>query len=521
MSSSEFPPGPEPLNSERRRFLQNLGLAAAGASVAIGASAAQPLPRREVTQWDAQTDVLVMGSGAGGISAAIEARRHGAQVLVLEKFQLPGGSSSLSGGVCYLGGGTPLQKALGFEDSVENMFNYLIAASGPYASQDKIQLYCENSLGHFQWLLDNGVKYAQRFSQEKELSHAEDSLYFSGNERVYPYCDIARPVPRGHVPPAHNQTGGRELMKCLIASAKALGADIKTNVSCERLIQEADGSVAGVQIEENGVRRNIRARRGVVLAAGGFIHNPDMLQRYAPELAKCRPHWGRAGDLGMGILMGMGAGASTLRMHHGFAVLPLYPPENVLAGIVVNRRGQRFVPEDSYYGVLGHETLFHQGGKGYLIVDADSDYPGPDYRVVVAQQADSVAELERKLQMPEGALVQTVEYYNRFAKKNQDPLLRKNEHYLGQLLKAPFKAYDLGTDKAFYAVHTFGGLQTTLDAQVVHAYGEPIPGLYAAGRTSAGLPVAPYHASGLSIGDCTFFGRRAGAHAAQRTGVKA
>lgn len=521
MSNNENPAEQQPVDGGRRRFLRNMGLAAAGASVAGGAMAAQPVPRREVAQWDAQTDVLIVGSGAGGVSAAIEARRHGAEALVLEKFQIPGGSSSLSGGVCYLGGGTPLQKALGFEDSVENMYNYLIAASGPYASRDKIQLYCESSLGHFQWLLDNGVVYKERFSKEKELSHAEDSLYYSGNERVYPYCDIARPAPRGHVPPAHNQTGGRELMKFLIASARRLGAQIKTNVSCERLIQESDGSVVGVQVEENGARRNIRARKGVVLAAGGFIHNPEMLERYAPQLVPCRPHWGRAGDLGMGILMGMGAGASTLRMHHGMVVLPLYPPENVLKGIMVNMHGQRFVPEDSYYGVLGHEALFHQGGRGYLIVDADSDYPGPDYRVVMAQQDDSIAGLERKLALPEGALQQTVDYYNRFAKKGQDPLLRKNEHYVGPLLKPPFKAYDLSTDKAFYAVLTFGGLQTDLDGQVIHALGHPIAGLYAAGRTSAGLPVAPYHASGLSIGDGTFFGRRTGAHAAQRTGVKA
>ena len=512
MSNSET----SPKRSGRRRFLQNLGLAAAGASV-VGASAAAPVARREVTQWDAQTDVLVMGSGAGGVSAAIEARRHGAQALVLEKFQVLGGSSSLSGGVCYMGGGTPLQKALGFEDSVEAMYNYLIAASGPYASRDKIQQYCEGSLGHFQWMMDNGVKYSQRFSKEKELSHAEDSLYYSGNERVYPYCDIARPAPRGHVPPAHNQTGGRELMKTLIASAQKLGAQFRTNVSCERLIQESDGSVVGVQVvEENGERRNIRARKGVVLAAGGFIHNPDMLQLYAPELVPCRPHWGRAGDLGMGILMGMGAGAGTLRMHHGMVVLPLYPPENVLKGIMVNRHGQRFVPEDSYYGVLGHEALFHQDGRGYLIVDADSDYPGPDYRVVVAQQADTVAELERKLEMAERALQQTVDYYNRFARKGQDPLLRKNEHYVGALVKPPFKAYSLNKENTFYAVLTFGGLHTNVDAQVIHAMGDPIPGLYAAGRTSAGLPVAPYHASGLSVGDGTFFGRRAGTHAAQR-----
>ena len=499
----------------RRRFLRNLGLAAAGVGAA-GCAVTKPLPRSDVTQWDAQADVVVVGSGAGGISAAIEARRRNADVLVLEKFQIPGGSSSLSGGVCYLGGGTPLQKALGFDDTVEDMYNYIIAASGLYVSRDKVQLYCENSLDHFQWLIDNGVVYEKRFSPEKELSHAADSLYFSGNERVFPYSEMARPAPRGHVPPAENQTGGRRLMQALLASAEKLGVKMKMNVSCERLIVESDGSIAGVLIEEGGERKHIRARKAVVLAAGGFIHNQDMLQRYAPELALCRPHWGRAGDLGMGIRMGMGVGAGTLRMHHGFAVLPLYPPENVLKGIMVNLRGQRYVPEDSYYGVLGHETLFRQRGQAYHIVDADSDFPGPDYRVVPAAQANTVAQLERVLKLPEGALQQTVDYYNQHAQHGRDPLLHKNAHYLAALRKPPFKAYDLNPEKAFYAVHTFGGLQTNLDAQVINVWGDAIPGLYAAGRTSAGLPVAPYHASGLSIGDCTFFGRRAGVHAALR-----
>ena len=95
----------------RRRFLQQLGAATLGAA-AFGAEAAAPLQRSGVKRWDLSTDVLVVGSSAGGISAAIEARRSGAQVIVLEKFHVPGGSSSLSGGVCYLGGGTPLRRPL-------------------------------------------------------------------------------------------------------------------------------------------------------------------------------------------------------------------------------------------------------------------------------------------------------------------------------------------------------------------------------------------------------------------------
>src|SRR5688572_32378133 len=95
--------------------------------------------------------------------------------------------------------------------------------------------------------------------------------------------------------------GGQRLMASLLASAERLGIPVRTRVACERLVTESDGTIAGVAVRENGLRRHVRARRGVVLAAGGFIHNPEMLKRHAPELYPCSGHWGRAGDLGMGI----------------------------------------------------------------------------------------------------------------------------------------------------------------------------------------------------------------------------
>lgn len=499
----------------RRRFLQQLGAATLGAA-AFGAEAAAPLQRSGVKRWDLSTDVLVVGSGAGGISAAIEARRSGAQVIVLEKFHVPGGSSSLSGGVCYLGGGTPLQKALGFEDTVEDMYRYMIAASGLHAPQDKIQLYCENSVAHFDWLVGNGVVYAQKYSDEKEISIPDGSLYYCGSEKVHPYRDIARPAPRGHVPPSPHLIGGRDLMRALTASALKLGAQLKLRASAERLIVESDGSIAGAVVDDNGQRIHIRARKGVVLAAGGFIHNREMVKRYAPELYQCSAPWGRAGDLGIGIQMGMAVGGAVLQMNQGFVILPTYPPEDIVKGIMVNLRGQRFVPEDGYYGLLGHELAYKQDGKGYLIADQSIAFAWKDFRMPVAAQAPTIAELERQLKLPEGALVQTVDYYNLHAKKGRDPLLHKAENFLAPLQKAPFTAYDISLQNAFVPAHTFGGLQTNLDAQVINAFGEPIPGLYATGRTSAGLPVAPYIGSGVSIGDCTFFGRRAGVHAAKR-----
>ena len=122
-------------------------------------------------------------------------------------------------------------------------------------------------------------------------------------------------------------------------------------------------------------------------------------------------------------------------------------------------------------------------------------------------------ELASQLPMPKDALLASVAYYNRHARRQQDPLFGKVKEYLSPLREAPFVAYDLSVDKAFFPAHTFGGLRTSVDSQVLNGFGETIPGLYAAGRTSAGLPVAPYIASGISLGDGSCFGRRAGRHA--------
>ena len=98
---------------------------------------------------------------------------------------------------------------------------------------------------------------------------------------------MARPAPRGHVPAVTGHTGGRAMMEALLASAQAAGVKIMTAVSCERLVRESDGRVAGIQFTDNGVTKSARARRAVVLACGGFIHNREMVRRYAPELYEC------------------------------------------------------------------------------------------------------------------------------------------------------------------------------------------------------------------------------------------
>ncbi len=284
----------------------------------------------------------------------------------------------------------------------------------------------------------------------------------------------------------------------------------------QRLVVAGDGRVVGMVVQAQGRQISLRARRGVVLACGGFIHNRPMVRRYAPALYDCSVPWGNAGDLGSGINMGLGAGATAVRMHEGFAIAPIYPPENTLSGIIVNSAGQRFIAEDSYHGVLGDAIAYHQRGRAWLITDNDSSYAQPQDNFLAVARGNTIGDVATTLDFPRGALQNTVAYYNKQAINGEDPLFHKSQKYLRPLQGPPYTAWDLSVKNAFFPAHTLGGLRTDVDGRVYNSFDDMVPGLYAVGRTAAGIPGAPYIASGLSMGDCTFFGRRAGRAAAMR-----
>jgi succinate dehydrogenase/fumarate reductase flavoprotein subunit len=466
----------------------------------------------EISRFDEEADVLVVGLGAAGAAAAIEAARVGARTVVLERASGGGGTSALSGGVLYLGGGTQLQRACGFEDSPEDMFRYLMASVGDAPDEAKMRLYCEGSVSHYDWLLAQGVPFKETFylgvSGEPPT---DDGLVWSGSERCRPFCDLAKPAPRGHVPQHPHQTGPL-LMKHLIEGTRKSGARIESDTRVTALVLDADGAVVGVVASRFGVERTFRARGGVVLTTGGFIHADDMLQRFVPLALRCKVRVGAEGDDGSGIRLGIAAGAATLHMDKASISLPVTQPWGLKRGILVNAQGQRFINEDAYYGRLGEAALFHQNGRVYLVVD-DEVFEQPDYIKRVAAVGGTPEELERELGLPEGSLVATLSVYNRHAERGHDPLFGKHFDYLKPLTRPPFGAIDCTTEKAIYAAFTLGGLATDVDGRVLDPEGAAIPGLFGAGRATSGLSVGSY-SSGLSLGDGTFFGRRAGRTAA-------
>jgi succinate dehydrogenase/fumarate reductase flavoprotein subunit len=467
----------------------------------------------EIPRWDEEVDVLVVGLGAAGAAAALESARAGASTLVLERAGGGGGTSAMSGGVLYLGGGTQLQKACGFEDDPEEMFKYLMASSGLTPDEAKIRVYCDDSVEHYDWVVAQGVPFKETFyygcSGEPPT---DDGLVWSGAEQAWPWCELARPAPRGHVPQLPHQTGPL-LMQKLCAAVDASPARVAANHRCVALVQERDGTIVGAVAESFGTQRALRARRGVVLTTGGFILNDAMLAAHQPLAGRCKLRVAAQGDDGSGIRLGIAAGGDTIHMDTASISLPVTQPWGLKRGILVNAQGQRFINEDSYYGRLGEAALFHHGGRAWLVVD-DEVFEKPDYDFELVAVGETPAELEREMGLPEGALAATLELYNRYAERGEDPLFRKRPEFLTPLRKPPFGAIGCSTDNALYAAFTLGGLRTDVDGRVLDPEGAPIAGLYGAGRSTSGIAAGSY-SSGLSLGDGTFFGRRAGRAAAR------
>ncbi|MEU9317425.1 FAD-dependent oxidoreductase [Streptomyces sp. NPDC048295] len=482
-----------------------------------------PVPAGTVGHYDGEADVLVVGFGCAGAAAAYEAAAAGADVLVLERAGGPGGSSALSGGELYLGGGTPVQRACGFEDGADDMFAYLDAALGPHADQEKLRLYCDGSTEHFQWFVDRGLTFEPTlWDAPTWMPTTKDGLMWLG-ENAWPYNEIARPAPRGHRC-ATDSFGGWLVMEKLIAAAEGAGAAVHVDTRATALVVDDGGRVVGVGARRHGQDLFYRARKGVVLTTGGFVDNEEMLADHAPHLIG-HDKVSDGLDDGSGIRMAAAVGAATRRM--GVVELALTAlPAMVTRGMLVNAHGMRFINEDVYPGLFSVAAVLTQPAPYWVIIDEEGYESIPErerWGVVPRFVTETLAELETGLGMPQGALESTVGTYNTHAARGQDPYFHKDPRWL-RPLTGPFAAVDpragfhrggrpgagAGTGAAGF---TLGGLHTTVDGAVLDVSGRPVPGLFAAGRASSGIHGEGY-VSGTSLGDGTFFGRRAGVAAA-------
>ena len=480
----------------------------------------RPRPLAEVGTWDIETDVAVVGFGGAGACAAIEACDAGAEVTIFEVASASGGSTALSSAEIYMGGGggTKIQQICGYEDTTEDMFNYLMATQGAVGHEEKIRLYCDESHHHFEWLVGMGVPYKEsEYKQRAIVAMSDDCLLYTGSEKAWPFRDLAKPCPRGHNLEIEGDNGGPLFMSIMTERVEERSIDVRFNARALTLIQDESGEVAGLVVRIDGEERTVRARRGVILCAGGFIMNREMLEQHAPEYSFVQIPVGNPFDDGSGILMGQGAGAALLHMNQCFITLPFYPPSSHTKGILVNRQGQRFINEDCYHARLA-EHARRQLGEGVYLIIGEEHFKQPNMLGgEIAATGDTVEEMAEEAGLPAAALAQTVSFYNEHAAKGEDPLFYKNAEWL-EPIQPTFAAIDLTPGRSGnYCAFTLGGLDTRPTGEVLTMAKEPIPGLFAAGRTTRGVPArAEGYASGLSVGDVTFFGRMAGRQAAAR-----
>ena len=518
-------------------------------------------------------DVIVVGFGAAGAAAAIEAADHGARVLVLDR-GYGGGATALSGGIIYAGGGTQEQRDGGYTDTVENLRAYLKREVGDAVGDETLERFCAQSPHLIEWLKDQGVEFRGGTVSSYKTSYPTDDfyLYYSGNEKAHPYVEHAAPAPRGHRVLARGMKSGKVLFERLSASAKAKGVTVVPLARVHELIKD-DGRVVGVRYRvldrahphatRHAALTRATAKLGtwmpqmvkpvvgeterlwaagavdaeahapsVILAAGGFIYNRDWVASHAPQFEKISP-LGTAGDDGAGIALGLAAGGKTDKMGNVAAWRFLAPPSAFLEGLTVGADGRRIANED-LYGATHSNVLMRQfGGTGWAIYDAATWRKIKSQIVTQTQlfqrlqliylfttghrRSATLDGLARTNGIDPAGLRRTVDEYNDgLARGTGDPA-HKDRDLCAPMRTGPFYSIDISAASSmFYPVPglTLGGLVVDeATGEVVHRDGGTIAGLYAAGRTAVGICSNSY-VSGLSLSDCIFSGRRAGAHAA-------
>jgi len=538
--------------------------------------------------WDEQADFVVVGYGGAGVAASIEAAERGLSVLALD-LAGGGGSTAINGGVFYAGGGTTIQKQAGVEDTPEAMFQYLRGETQGVVSDATLKRFCDGSVEMTDWLIARGVQFKpRRYDTKTSYPPPGYYLYHSDSSLAAGRAAIAKPAPRGHKAWQEGQSNsaiglGKAYTDPLMATAAQRGVSFEPQSEVRRLIQSRDGRVVGVaalmfpagspsrekyarlmaiatkfqialppafpmaklllaiagwfrrraqRFEGERTLRRIRARKGVCLAAGGFVFNPQMVEHYAPKYRTAMP-LGNPGDNGSGIRLGQSAGGATARMHHLSAWRFIRPPAGLSWGPMVDARGARFIDETVYGAAIGYELIEHHDGKAWIILDQPlyeetlrqckskelySFQSGPALLALkfARTKAASLDELAHRLGFDLGVFADTIAANNRAAAGTGEDPFRKAASERRAIARGPFYAVDIGVSSRLFPlpVLSLGGLVVDEDSGAVkRADGSAIPGLYAAGRTAVGV-CSHLYVSGLSVADCFFSGRRAAAAAA-------
>jgi len=534
-----------------------------------------------------ETDIIIIGAGAAGLSAALAAHEGGAQVTVIEKALRLGGTAAISGGIVWIAD-NPQMRAAGMADSREEALAYFTSLDHGEMDADVLAAFVDEGREALEFLqgldaaqlsLLEGYPdyYLDRPGAKAEGGRALDNDLFDFTtlgawaDKVFDGGDLPRMMLRetplgggtGIVEPTEMERRvagdlrgwGQALIGRLLKACLERGIEPKLGVSAKGLIKK-NGRVCGVRTEQNGIAEDMMARRGVVLATGGFEWNEKLKKSFlgGPLDAPASP----PGNVGDGLKIAMAAGADLGNMTSAWWVptlsipgyvwdngaqrsLPVLIERTLPHSIMVNRSALRFCNEANNYSALAGAfhafdpaTYDYPNLPAYLIFDHQyrERYPLasvmpfdalPDW----VQQAETIEKLAAQIGVDGKQLAATVEIFNASAEKAQDPQFGRGESEydrfygdrsrdgaaatLGSLTKGPFYAVEINMG----ALGTNGGARTNAHAQILDSDGAVISGLYGAGNVISGPTGGVYAGAGGTLGPALTFGYIAGRSAAR------
>ena len=547
--------------------------------------------------WDKEVDILVVGSGAGGLLSGLVAAENGADTLIIEKEDQWGGTSATSGAGIWIPA-SDQAKAEGFDDKTEDAFTYVRALSADNVSDANIRAYVENAAPMLRWMGEHTPITYCAFPYPDY--HAENPggsptgyrthmpLPLDGKALGKDVVDLRFASPAaslfGYLNWHFDETyillfrakgwwwhlakslarywfdwpfrfKSRKDRRLTLGNALAGGIRMALNEKdvpvwlespLEELIEE-NGRVTGAIVKRGGKSIRIGARKGVILAAGGFDKNAEMRSQHAPLYQRALYSGGTSGNTGDSIRAGEAVGADTMNMHSAWAAPVFYIPgedrgrlctiERALPGcIMVNQQGERYLNEAASYHIVGQQMARREAGHGdasptWFVFDYTyrHKYPvGPHLPLLpdwaqngmvksVLKKGKTIADLASDMGVDPAKLEATIARFNEGAAKGEDPDFQRGVATYDQMYGDPsvtpnpcLKPLDKGP---FYAmpiypgdIGTNGGLKTDERARVLGNDGKPIGGLYAVGNNAASAMGESYPGAGVTIGPALTFG---------------
>jgi hypothetical protein len=503
------------------------------------------------TDWDDECDVLVIGSGGGGLTGAYTAAREGLRVILAEASDRFGGTTAYSGGGMWFPCNAVLERT-GSTDTFRDAATYYHSIVGDRTPRELQDAYLETGARLVDYLeQDDDIEFMvfpwpDYFGSAPKASATGRHIMMTSlhPDELGTIRDSMRstlPVERAGHPLPDSIDGGQALVgRLLLALSRRDGVDLRLEAGCDELVREG------------GTRRWIRARRGVLVASGGFEHDDDMRRQHGVPGAS-RDAMGPATNRGLAIRAAIAVGADTDLMQEAWWSPGLTHPDGsstfslwFTGGIFVDDNGERFVNESWAYDRIGREVIDRIAAGEVTLPfwmvydDRDGDRPPvratsvpvgetDDYRKAgLWHTADTVEELAEKIGVPAERLAATVTRFNALIEGgHDDDFNRGDEAYdrsfsggespLVPIDKGPFHAAAFGISD----LGTKGGLRTDASARVLEADGSVIPGLYAAGNSMAAPSGTVYPGGGNPVGTSMVFSHLAVLDMATRAGEEA